>query len=56
MAGACPTYGSGWNGRHVATVSQVPRKMILKRSKEEEELRARRFRDVSQAFHILCSE
>jgi hypothetical protein len=48
MAGGCPAFGSGsYGSRNVATVTQVPRKLIAKRSKEEEELIARRFRDVS---------
>jgi hypothetical protein len=55
MAGGCPAFGSGSYGRNVATVTQVPRKVIAKRSKEEEELIARRFRDVSSAC-VLLSE
>ena len=47
MAGACPAYGSGGGLRSAATVSQVPRQMFAKRSKEEEEKIATTFRDVS---------
>ena len=47
MAGACPAYGSGGGVRSAATVTQVPRQMIVKRSKEEEEKIAATFRDVS---------
>ena len=54
MAGACPVYGSGVNGRSVATVTQVPPKMVVKRSKEEEEMIAKKFRDVSETF-LSCS-
>ena len=54
MAGACPVYGSGVNGRSVATVTRVPRNIAVKRSKEEDEMIARRFRDVSRlCAHIL---
>lgn len=49
MAGACPAYGSGiGTERSVTTVNQVPRQIVVKRSKEEEELRSRMFRDVSR--------
>jgi hypothetical protein len=54
MAGGCPAFGSGsYGSRNVATVTQVPRKLIAKRSKEEEELIARRFRDVSCLYVYL---
>jgi hypothetical protein len=49
MAGGCPGYGSGGaaRSRNVATVSQVPRRMVVERSKEEEQMMERMFRDVS---------
>jgi hypothetical protein len=53
MAGACPQYGSGGyvSSRSVSTtVTHVPKKMAVKRSKEEEEMLARRFRDEYYRF------
>ena len=49
MAGGCPGYGSGGaaRSRNIATVSQVPRRMVVERSKEEEQMMERMFRDVS---------
>lgn len=50
MAGACPQYGSGGYNRNMATVTQVPRRMIVKKSKAEEEVLAQKYRDEYYRF------